>query len=270
MPKRNKRDILSGKRPYELPDVSFRPQMSSWLKVELRRKVERYDTHKEFTRTFENPDRNWMKDFEPAYRWNQVETQNFVEAFNSRKSDAETWLVIKRNAYLESFEAFNLCWKCKQPLKTKKARVYHGKSEPRTPDEIVGRVNKTDGGKRRFQISARNVSVRTFTAQRGFEDLHHHDVIVEFKGHHYKPTLDALTDEFADIIPHFETRETASGKWIYVFIDGTGILKGVKPNKKKGKRGQPLFFVLSTKEELPDFRPQPYRVFNAKCGCIVK
>lgn len=274
---------LNTERTNELPKIYHRPQEASWVKTELRRKVRSFDTHAEFTRTFDNPEVNLLKQFEPKPSPINLEvTRDYVVSYNHehrRVRDAE-YLTRLRVNYLASLEICNLCWKCRNPIKTVSASIHRGKSAVRSLADIKGiaaipAVQIWDPVVEKYFVQRGSDAVtKTYDKKRKLStstpDGSGNTNKVEFKGKLFRQSSPAKNTWYADVLCHFETRKSPDNpnKWIYVWVDGTGVEKGLKyVGKKKNER----FFDIATGEDLPRYKKfKSYRVFNVRCGCKVR
>lgn len=265
-----------------LPELYYRPQEAAKDKFELRRTVKNFDTHTEFVRNYENPNINLLDAFKAKFRDNLELTFQYVVHYNklrNRKRE-ESFLHALRVNYLSSFETYNLCWKCRQPIKVKSARIVRPLEggqpletaevkvwNPESKKYEVKRVERPLKSLRR-SVSSRDSKLKVWDyEERKYKTVLRNSLTTTFRSSLYSNAKTPITDVYADIEPHFETYTTKAGKLAFALVDGTGILKGV--------RGQREYFVINDNEtqgeNLPDYEPPPYyRVFNSKCSCKVR
>jgi hypothetical protein len=260
---------LNRARVLELPNTYHRAQGGGGVKVQLRRKFKDFDTFdREWVQYFENPDVNLLKAFKPVQVvWdNRGIVRAYVEVFNRNvkvKRDHPNLLHQLRLLYYEDFEQYNLCWKCLCPIKTQSSKAVK-QDLPLVGPLLQSRANEP------VKTTRRGVTPSKIRKRwNGREDRYEkHEVFVKpknFRAFHYR-YRGSVTQTYADVVPHFQVFQTDNGKWIFAFVDGTKVLKGIKSID-----GKDVFFELNTGKLLPDYKPPvTYRVFSVKCGCPVR
>lgn len=283
---------LSRERTNQLPNIYHRPQEGAGVKFEGEKLITVDNaTYKERFREFDNPAVNSLRAFDSRIADNFAITRLYIMSYNHphRRNNSAEFLGRIRASYLGTFEYFNLCWKCRKPIKTVTAKVNDSKTEPRKSADIKGKaalpgtlvwnqetqsyakdssaVDIVPFGKKlsKRSVSSRDGKLKVWDAVEQRYNIVERDVIKsEFTGSHFRSSsASGISQEYADVMSHYETRELPNGTWTLVLIDGTGVLKGMKL-----VNGKETFFNKETGETLTDYRkPTSYRVFNVKCQC---
>lgn len=271
--------VENGEEREIVKEVYLRPQQSSGVKYELDRNIRNYETHSTHIRSFDNPNVNLLKSFDAKEDGNKIVTRNLVCAFNYPHRGGKTAeqqkanLARCRREYQRAFEDFNLCWRCRKPLKVKTASIMP-KSEPRDLND-----GSTIKGKVVLPPSV-EYAEKLGWSDRDFEQvIKRHHRPSKSLGEHWKPYEGVKTVQYADVISHFEYRLHPDGRAYYVFVDGTSRNIQLKREeityyrKKRGKHVPRKHVKTFFAEVFPDgsykecMVQNSYRVLNQKCGC---
>lgn len=159
--------------------------------------------------------------------------------------------------YNGSLVDFNICWKCRYPIKARTACVPRGATEEQIRDERNWLKRKTRKG-----------SIAVFGNQ-GKKIASDPRMAVE-----YNTTSEVKNITYADVRPYFDVKQLPNGKFYFFLEDGTGIKKGVRLGKAVlGTREFTRFeyFNLETGEPCKNYAPPvSFRLFNVKCECKLR
>lgn len=215
---------LDKNRVNSLPNVYHRPQAGSGVIVEpVNREVRTdkdYFYYEHRLREMENPNRSWAKDFEGRGIDSQYICSRLVIRYNHAHRKDASDVVYAKKAYLEMFEHLNLCWKCKQPIRVRKGSVkftptVHNIYAPVVRKMAVlskeRKVESSDG------VEYADAGIEEFVYKREKHTL----LGATRVGREFYPESQGNNYIVADIASHFEVRQTADGKLVYRYIDGT-------------------------------------------------
>jgi hypothetical protein len=231
------------------------PDISDTVWVGGRTITERDENGKVFTRV-EGAKLEW--DNRNAVIDNRGLVHKLVVLFNHRHRRDATNLGLAAKQYAGSLVHFNICWKCKSPIKVKTACVPRGLTDEQIKDER--NWLKVKRQKRSMPIID-NQGRKAFSVAR--------------QGVEYSETSEVKNVAYADCKTHYELRfDAPKGKYRYALVDGTGVDKGVRVIKRKiaGREcSTNEYYDFTTGETLKNYYPPAsYRVFNSECRCKLR
>ncbi len=258
---------LSNERISQLPAIKHRQQQTGGvINVPVNRDNKNFETREHQYRTFEDPNKSAMVDFDTHGIDNYHTTRKLVMVYNhNQRKDAYEVTYWKRT-YLEQMELLNLCWRCHKPIKTRNSYI------------TVSRTDSRDE-------NGNPIALPSVTARRQKRSVSNPFWKFEFRTDQYRPSQRVTSGTYTDIQSHYEYKLGSDGKMFFIFVDGSNRniqvrtkvielrvskLKFGKPRMKTIKRRVNYFVHVMADGETEIVPSLKYRVLNSKCACKVR